>query len=90
VNVTLITFCGMLDLRAAVLGRMGGLSPSKSVCSILPIARHYLRAGASRSGHLLAPGPCFFREKEAGYRGRSGGAPLQLVAEDVRRIGGLR
>jgi hypothetical protein len=41
VNVTLVTFCGMLDLRAAVLGRMGGLSPSKSVCSILPIARDY-------------------------------------------------
>ncbi len=28
-------------LRAAVLGRMDGLSPSKSGCSILPTARLY-------------------------------------------------
>src|SRR5215204_3557937 len=33
-------------LRAKVLGRLGCPSPSKSVCSILPLARH-LRAGAS-------------------------------------------
>jgi hypothetical protein len=40
-------------LRAGVLGRMGGLSPSKSVCSILPIARDYLRAGVP----MLRPFP---------------------------------
>jgi hypothetical protein len=36
----------MVGLRAMVLGRLGRTenSPSKSVCSILPIARH-LRAG---------------------------------------------
>jgi hypothetical protein len=32
---------GMVWLRAAVLGRMGDLSPSKSGCTILPIARYY-------------------------------------------------
>jgi hypothetical protein len=42
----LVTFLGMVWLRAAVLGQMGGLSPSKSGCSILPIARP-LRGGLS-------------------------------------------
>jgi hypothetical protein len=52
----LVTFLGMVWLRATVLGRMGGLSPSKSGCSILPIARP-LRGGLSlkpRPQHLLA------------------------------------
>ena len=37
---TSVTFCGMVGLRAKVLGRLGRTenSPSKSVCSILPIA----------------------------------------------------
>ena len=48
-------FCGMVGLRAMVLGRLGQTenSPSKSVCSILPIVRH-LRAGVSRT---ISPGP---------------------------------
>jgi hypothetical protein len=48
---TFVTFCGMVGLRAKVLGRLGRTenSPSKkSVCSILPIARH-LRAGEGSS-----------------------------------------
>src|ERR671921_910770 len=52
----------MVWLRAKVLGRLGRTenSPSKSVCSILPLARH-LRAGDSSSaltparGSLLKP-----------------------------------
>jgi hypothetical protein len=38
--------CGMVWLRAKVLGRLGRTenSPSRSVCSILPLARHF-RAG---------------------------------------------
>src|SRR5215203_1896028 len=48
---TFVTLCGMVWLRgerAKVLGRLGWRlqAPFKSVCSILPIARH-LRAGAS-------------------------------------------
>ena len=37
---TFVTFCGMVGLQAKVLGRLGRTenSPSKSVCSILPIA----------------------------------------------------
>ena len=44
---TFVTFCGIVGLRAKVLGRLGRTenSPTKSVCSILPLARH-LRAGA--------------------------------------------
>jgi hypothetical protein len=40
----------MMGLRAKVLGRLGRTenSPSKSVCSILPLARH-LRAGEGSS-----------------------------------------
>ncbi len=44
-------------LRAAVLGRMGGLSPSKSVCSILPIARYY---GPGCPYYATFPGPTTF------------------------------
>src|SRR5215213_6182435 len=48
---TFVTLCGMVWLRgerAKVLGRLGWRlqAPFKSVCSILPIARH-LGAGAS-------------------------------------------
>jgi hypothetical protein len=53
---TLVTFLGMVWLRAAVLGRLGGLFPSKSGCTILPIARP-LRSGLSlklRPQHLRA------------------------------------
>src|SRR5918993_5159856 len=45
----------MVGLRAKVLGRLGRTenSPSKSVCSILPLARH-LRAGEVFSGSTPA------------------------------------
>src|SRR5215204_6700161 len=45
----------MVGLEAMVLGRLGRTdnSPSKSVCSILPIARH-LRAGEVFSGSTPA------------------------------------
>ena len=45
---TTIAYCGMVELQATVLGRMGSpyFPPSKSVCSILPTARH-LRAGTT-------------------------------------------
>jgi hypothetical protein len=58
-NVTVVTFCGMMVLRAMVLGRLRQRPPStKSGCSILPIVRdftgrsneggvpHHLRAGS--------------------------------------------
>src|SRR5688572_12877037 len=45
----------MVGLRAKVLGRLGRTenSPSKSVCSILPLARH-LRAGEAFRVSTLA------------------------------------
>jgi hypothetical protein len=37
----LLLSCGVLWSRAAVLGRLGSLSPTTSWCSILPIAHLY-------------------------------------------------
>ena len=50
---TFVTFCGMVGLQAMVLGRLRMKTlPSKSVCSILPIAI---------CGPGLYGAPCFLR-----------------------------
>jgi hypothetical protein len=56
----------MVGLRAKVLGRLGRTenSPSKSVCSILPLARH-LRAGEGSSALTPARGSLLKPERRA-------------------------
>src|SRR5215217_6614915 len=55
---TFVTFCGMVGLQAMVLGRLGRTenSPSKSVCSILPIA--ICGPGLSPAPALALPRSC--------------------------------
>jgi hypothetical protein len=73
----------MVGVRAKVLGRLGRspLTPSKSVCSILPLARH-LRAGDVFSWSTLARGTPLLSSPALG------GPILQRALEALRLVAG--